>query len=738
MTFGVLFSNADNFAQMEMWRGINDYAKKCNVHLIAYMGTYQSSHEDLATHMDTCFKSIYNSKFLNGVILFSGFISHLVGGDDIYNNYVNNIPPHIPCVSLSQIIPGVPSILADNIGGIYGAVDHLIKVHGKKQIAFVRGPEGHQEAEDRLIGYKKALADNGLTFDPNYVLPGDFSHEGARRATVELLDNRKIPFDAVATSDDISAIQILTEFKKRGIQVPSDISITGFDDDRDAATFIPSVSTARQDFYAMGIESAQQLMSVIKGEEVKKVTYVPSVFIARQSCGCFKRDFSEQEASAADADLTTLKQFVLSKLMPLFPPEISQNRAQGWLTNLTRMTTEKPFRKVEFLNLLDEMLVGYSHRSKKYAVWHEVLNALMMGTQRYTDEVENTHLVLETLLLATTLVNDISTNEEKVLENQQSDIRLALRRVTSALVLIFDIDTLANELCHLLPEVNIEMALVGLYPAPIKSGDPNANRTIETLIGFDGDERYNMKHNSWNPIMFSDFSTIEKFDYNRERRTLFFIPLFFKNEELGVIILPYDPDISVHAYETLRVNISTAIKGAELLTRIQTLSITDELTGLYNRRGFFQLVYSRLDFMRRNPEMIPIVMFMDMDGLKMINDTYGHKEGDRAIAIFAGMLKDTLRKEDIIGRMGGDEFIVFSSVKSRETGQHVANRLRAKMEEYNTKKLHPYEVNASIGSVVLEESTKEYFEEAILSADAVLYEEKMKKKAEGKSRPLTV
>jgi GGDEF domain-containing protein len=88
--------------------------------------------------------------------------------------------------------------------------------------------------------------------------------------------------------------------------------------------------------------------------------------------------------------------------------------------------------------------------------------------------------------------------------------------------------------------------------------------------------------------------------------------------------------------------------------------------------------------------------------------------------------------------MGGDEFVVFSSVKSKETGDFVANRLRAKMEEYNAKKLHPYEINASIGSTVLEEATKECFEAAILDADAVLYEEKMKKKAAGKSRPLAI
>jgi diguanylate cyclase (GGDEF)-like protein len=127
-------------------------------------------------------------------------------------------------------------------------------------------------------------------------------------------------------------------------------------------------------------------------------------------------------------------------------------------------------------------------------------------------------------------------------------------------------------------------------------------------------------------------------------------------------------------------------------------------------------------------------MFMDMDGLKMINDTYGHKEGDNAIAALSNVLKEALRKEDIIGRMGGDEFVVFSSVKSRETGDHVSNRIRAKLDEYNAKSGHPYKVACSIGSVILDEATRECFETAILSADAVLYEEKMAKKKAGLSR----
>lgn len=297
-----------------------------------------------------------------------------------------------------------------------------------------------------------------------------------------------------------------------------------------------------------------------------------------------------------------------------------------------------------------------------------------------------------------------------------------------SLLPIFDMDVLGGELHRLLPEFSIDTALVGLYKNPIPIGTENADRTIGNLIGFDGDTRFNMKHNSWNPICFSDYSTIDSFNFDRKLRTLLFYPLFFKDEELGAILLPYHPEITTDVYETLRINIATALKGAELLTKIQTLSVTDELTGLLNRRGFFQQVYARLELLKKDNELVTTVMFVDLDDLKIINDTCGHKEGDNALASFANVLKESLRGEDIIGRMGGDEFVVLSSIKAKRTISHVVARLRDKLAEYNAGNPHPYALECSMGSVVLDEATKECFEAAISKADSVLYEEKMRKK----------
>ena len=733
--FGVLLTTVDNACLFTIWKGIAEYAEENDIHLTAYFGTYQSDDEDFFSHLGTCFEMIKSNRSLDGVILFTGFISKHIKAT-YFDKHIAEITEKIPVISVSYPLPGIPSVLVDNTIGIYDAVEHMIKIHGKKKIAFIKGPDGHPEAEARLEGYKKALAANGIAFDERYVFPGNFSRDSGRDAVIDLIEKRKLSSDAIVASDDQSAIGVLMELKRRGIVVPSDIAVTGFDDDKMSAFFTPSLGTVRQGLFNIGQVSALTLHKKINGDRVDEITYVAPEYVPRQSCGCFEKDFSKTESELEEEpiDGDTLKSYALRHILPLFGEDIPLHQAEKWIESLVSKIKMKPFNNDRFQHLMDEILIDFSHYSQDFSLWFDVLRTLSSSAEFHVEEVENIHVVLSALFFAPTLVSDIRIKEERTNEYHLSDARVQLRRLTSSLIILFDIDALAKELYKELPKLEIKTALIGLYSSPVTSDTPNANRTIDTLIGYDGDRKFNMKHNSWNPILLSEYSTIDGFNFDRELRTLFFIPLFFKDEEVGVMLLSYDPSIPVDTYETLRISLSTSVKGAALLSKIQELSITDELTGLYNRRGFFQFSFSRLPNLYRETSRMPFVMFMDMDGLKTINDTYGHNEGDIAISAFAKILKEALREEDITGRVGGDEFVVFSSVKSIEDGNQVVSRIREKLDEYNKKKLHPYDVQGSIGSVILDFATKECFEAAILDADNVLYKEKMEKKKKGLTR----
>jgi len=734
MHFGVLLTTIDNSYLFSIWKGIYEYAKMNDIHLTAYFGSYQSSDDDVAVHIETCFNAIKNSS-IDGVILFSGLLAKHIGINRI-NEFISELPENMPVVSVSFPMQDVTSVLVDNIAGVYGAVEHLINVHGKSKIAFIKGPDEHLEAIDRLTGYKNALAANGIALDERYILPGNFSRASGRSAIRELFDIRKITADAIVSSDDETAIGVLGALKDRKIAVPADIAVIGFNDDRASANFIPSMSTVRQGYLDIGMVSAEAIHRKIKGEQTEDIKYVAPVFVPRQSCGCYEKSYSHRGTKPENIPTVgdTFTSYTIRNITHIFQHSVPKQLIHKWVTDLVNMLMEKPFTRDKFLHMFDDILVNYINYSTDFSLWYEALNILSSGIDYYADMVDYSPAIQSTLFYATTRVYDIRLRDEKTKEFYLSDTRVTLRRIVNSIIAKFDVDSLSEELHSLFPELSLNMVLIGLYPAPVMSNDPIADRSIETLIGFDGDNKITRSPEDNGTILFSDYSSIGNFDFEHERRTLFFIPLYFEDEEAGVLLISYETETPVETYETLRINISTAIKGAELVSKIQTLSITDALTGLYNRRGFFQFAFSRLNSLSRNSEAVPIVLIMDLDGLKYINDTYGHKEGDNAIIAFANLLKETLRKDDIIGRHGGDEFVVFSSVRPDESGEQIVNRIKEKLAEYNSTKIHPYDISVSIGSVVLSDTTNECFETALHNADNVLYDEKTEKRNKGLTR----
>ena len=118
---------------------------------------------------------------------------------------------------------------------------------------------------------------------------------------------------------------------------------------------------------------------------------------------------------------------------------------------------------------------------------------------------------------------------------------------------------------------------------------------------------------------------------------------------------------------------------------IQTLSLADELTGLYNRRGFLAFCKQHLNSLHRTNKGV-VIVYADLDGLKRINDSFGHKEGDRALIKTAELLKETFRSADVLGRLGGDEFTALAAVEPDGGVEKLISRLEQKFENYNALK----------------------------------------------------
>ena len=165
---------------------------------------------------------------------------------------------------------------------------------------------------------------------------------------------------------------------------------------------------------------------------------------------------------------------------------------------------------------------------------------------------------------------------------------------------------------------------------------------------------------------------------------------------------------------------------------IRNLSMTDELTGIYNRRGFITFSQQALKIAGRMKNAVTL-LFADIDGLKWINDNLGHEHGDKAILDTAHILKITFRDSDIISRIGGDEFAVVMTGGSLFHDETIAARLQENIEKHNREKDREYRLSISIGMVQQDFAQPKSMEDLLVEADTLMYEQKRKKKEKMKT-----
>lgn len=169
------------------------------------------------------------------------------------------------------------------------------------------------------------------------------------------------------------------------------------------------------------------------------------------------------------------------------------------------------------------------------------------------------------------------------------------------------------------------------------------------------------------------------------------------------------------------------IERHQLLSALRSLSLIDDLTGLYNRRGFADLGEQHLKLARRTARGAAVV-FLDLDHFKTINDSLGHHVGDRALQKVADILRATFRRSDIIARLGGDEFAVLALEASGESAEALIDRLRERFRDFNESEGEPYNLSASIGMARHDGDLRMRLEDLLAQADGSMYDEKRGKR----------
>lgn len=162
---------------------------------------------------------------------------------------------------------------------------------------------------------------------------------------------------------------------------------------------------------------------------------------------------------------------------------------------------------------------------------------------------------------------------------------------------------------------------------------------------------------------------------------------------------------------------------------LSELALTDELTGLTNRRGFILLANQQIKISYRTETKIALA-YADVDGMKTINDTYGHLAGDQALIDVAHILRKSVRSSDIVARLGGDEFVILSIEASEQTEEHILARLQENLFAHNLETTSPYTLSISFGITFYDAENPCSIEQLLERGDRLMYEEKQSKKRE--------
>ena len=199
--------------------------------------------------------------------------------------------------------------------------------------------------------------------------------------------------------------------------------------------------------------------------------------------------------------------------------------------------------------------------------------------------------------------------------------------------------------------------------------------------------------------------------------------LMWKYQSILISEMDKEPYVIGHALDV------TELMAAQ--SQLRALSLKDELTGLYNRRGFMTLAEQQVKLEMHNGTARGLtILFADMDGLKAINDNHGHEAGSDAIKTFGTLMQSVVRSADVVARLGGDEFVILSIGSKDENCQQMVERIHAVLDEHNAKSGKPYRIACSIGVTPVDSNDPRTFDEILSAADEAMYVEKRRRKSD--------
>ena len=552
-------------------------------------------------------------------IIFDGEGYH--ASDDLANSIIALLRrAKCPVVSISTHVDGFINIEFEDASGIRLMIEHFLDVHHFTKIGFMSGPSFHDDAKLRLAEFRAVMRERGLPEDGMGVFEGDFWFEKGGEAADYFLSLPERP-EAIVCANDYMAMSLCSALRSRGLKVPDDIAVSGFDGTLDGQEFYPKLTTATRERSDIAKKSLQLIVDIVNGKEPDPDLRIYPRAIIEQSCGCMDMNFrSLPEMSKMFAENHSMSYNVRlseSALLRLSLADSIDAIANVLETSNSNFGDFKSFFLVSYTDNAGRVSYDsdFGGRSNKF-------NAVIKIDK------DNTHTIPEKGLDSTCLIPQCSDKSPQF---------------------------------YYVCSMHSSSRLFGY-----------------TIVSMRGVEVFNEFYNLW---------------------------IMNLSMMLGNLL------------KNSRIN--------KLIGSLKELSTKDDLTGMLNRRGFDLLTKEMMRSFEN--EHTVCTMVIDMDGLKRINDAYGHHEGDIAIKAAADIITRCCECGEISARTGGDEFFIFAPDYSAEKLSKFISHLENYLRSYNLEHDKAYVLSLSYGTLLAKTNADSKLEDLFKVSDTRMYKQKHSK-----------
>lgn len=601
--------------QTEVTMGVVEEAAKHNVQCFVYTNTGVYNGNVFFAYGEKNVIHVPYLKDYDGIII----AGDTFGIEDMYEELTELAEKEAVCpvVCLRQKDDRFYNVLVNNYQAMGDMVEHFILHHGFTRICFMTGKLEMYDAQKRLLGYIDTMQKHGIEVTPDMVFEGDYwRNKGAQAVEWFCKDKEKLP-QAIVCANDFMAVSICKALHEKGIKVPEEVCVSGYDDTEESKYSIPSITSMHVDGEEMGREAFRIIQNVSQKKEQPKDVYLNVHSCLRGSCGC--SDPCDTEAGKV-----------------LFAQK----------ENIQRILYHSSAMSVAFEN--EDNFFGLVMTGNAYIRDYD-FDAIYMC---FCDEAERQG-------------EDLNIQQKFT---EKMHVRAVFERGGN---------------CRVCDE---EFLRRDMLPAQyLEDGEP-----------------------------------------------VYVLPFHEKNNCMGYIAY------KTHNLEKLKYIFTIWLQGiantldrqrmyeaSKALTELRRNYNKDALTGIGNRREIDKAFNQCYERMAATGEMFCVVS-IDMDGLKIINDKYGHLEGDTALCTLADILAETVEGRGVAARIGGDEYLLCLAMDNEEEVREIVSRIRTKIDVYNLSSHKPWELDASVGYAFCRKDST--LLSAMQQADKNMYQEKRGKK----------